>query len=157
MKKQGAIVLGSGGDCCATNNNQSEGTFYEWVIVSGYPTDATETAVQANIVAAGYGSDVPSNISNPSDNGQQAFSARAHCIQSNTGAIIGYTLQQARHVSVNILDQRGRHIAEVQSGVMSAGRHEALWDATRFRAGVYVCKVEIDGTDGWAGKIVIGK
>ena len=29
MKKQGAIVLGSGGDCCLNNNNASLGTFYE--------------------------------------------------------------------------------------------------------------------------------
>jgi hypothetical protein len=55
MKKQGAIILGSGGDCCATNNNLSAGTFYEGCIVSGYPSDTTEDAVQANIVAAGYG------------------------------------------------------------------------------------------------------
>ena len=55
MKKQGAIVLGSGGDCCATNSNLSDGTFYEGCLVSGYPSDATENAVQANIVAAGYG------------------------------------------------------------------------------------------------------
>ncbi|GLX11413.1 arabinofuranosidase catalytic domain-containing protein [Microbispora sp. NBRC 16548] len=56
MKKQGAIVLGSGGDCCATNTNQSAGTFYEGAIAAGYPSDATENAVQANLVAAGYGS-----------------------------------------------------------------------------------------------------
>jgi hypothetical protein len=55
MKKQGAIVLGSGGDCCAKNTNQSLGTFYEGAIVSGYPSDATDGAVQNNIVAAGYG------------------------------------------------------------------------------------------------------
>jgi hypothetical protein len=55
MRKQGAIVLGSGGDCCLMNNNQSEGTFYEGAIVAGYPTDATEDAIQANIVSAGYG------------------------------------------------------------------------------------------------------
>ncbi len=54
MKKQGAIVLGSGGDCCAANNNLSDGTFYEGSIVSGYPSDATENAIQANTVAAGY-------------------------------------------------------------------------------------------------------
>jgi hypothetical protein len=39
MKKQGAIVLGSGGDCCATNTNLSIGTFYEGCIVTGYPKD----------------------------------------------------------------------------------------------------------------------
>jgi hypothetical protein len=54
MKKQGAIVLGSGGDCCARNTNQSLGTFYEGAIASGYPTDATDSALQENIVAAGY-------------------------------------------------------------------------------------------------------
>ena len=56
MKQQGAIILGSGGDCCATNTNLSQGTFYEGAIVAGYPSDATDAAVQANIVAAGYGS-----------------------------------------------------------------------------------------------------
>ncbi len=54
MKKQGAIVLGSGGDCCQTNMNLAVGTFYEGAIVAGYPSDATENAVQVNIVAAGY-------------------------------------------------------------------------------------------------------
>jgi hypothetical protein len=56
MRKQGAIVLGSGGDCCKPDGgaNQSAGTFYEGAMVSGYPSDATENAVQANIVAAGY-------------------------------------------------------------------------------------------------------
>ncbi len=54
MRKQGAIILGSGGDCCATNTNLSQGTFYEGAIVSGYPSDATDNAVQASIVAAGY-------------------------------------------------------------------------------------------------------
>ena len=54
MKKQGAIVLGSGGDCCAKNTNLSLGTFYEGAIVSGYPSDATDGALQDSIIAAGY-------------------------------------------------------------------------------------------------------
>lgn len=52
MKKEGAIILGIGGD----NSVGAAGTFYEGVMTSGYPSDATENAVQANIVAAGYGS-----------------------------------------------------------------------------------------------------
>jgi non-reducing end alpha-L-arabinofuranosidase len=51
MKKQGAIILGIGGD----NSKSSAGTFYEGVLTSGYPTDATDNSVQADIVAAGYG------------------------------------------------------------------------------------------------------
>src|SRR5579884_3159223 len=52
MHKEGAIILGIGGD----NSKGSAGTFYEGVMTSGYPSDATENAVQANIVAAGYNS-----------------------------------------------------------------------------------------------------
>jgi len=55
MKLQGAVLLGSGGDCCYSNNNGSAGTFYEGAMVTGYPSDATENSVQANIVSAGYG------------------------------------------------------------------------------------------------------
>jgi hypothetical protein len=50
MSKEGAIILGIGGD----NSVTAQGTFYEGVMTSGYPTDATENAVQANVVAAGY-------------------------------------------------------------------------------------------------------
>ena len=52
MHKQGAIILGIGGD----NSKSSAGTFYEGVMTSGYASASTEAAVQANIVAAGYGS-----------------------------------------------------------------------------------------------------
>lgn len=50
MKKEGAILLGIGGD----NSISGAGTFFEGVLTSGYPTNATEDAVQANITAAGY-------------------------------------------------------------------------------------------------------
>ena len=50
MHKEGAIILGIGGD----NSKGAAGTFYEGVMTSGFPSDATENAVQANIVAAGY-------------------------------------------------------------------------------------------------------
>ena len=50
MHKQGAIILGIGGD----NSKGSAGTFYEGVMTSGFPTTTTENSVQASIVAAGY-------------------------------------------------------------------------------------------------------
>ena len=50
MHKEGAIILGIGGD----NSKGAVGTFYEGVMTSGFPSDATEDAVQAGIVAAGY-------------------------------------------------------------------------------------------------------
>lgn len=50
MRKQGGILLGTGGD----NGNGSSGTFYEGAMTRGFPSDATTDAVQANVVAAGY-------------------------------------------------------------------------------------------------------
>jgi len=51
MQKQGAIILGIGGD----NSDWAIGTFYEGVMTAGYSSDTTDDAVHANIVAAGYG------------------------------------------------------------------------------------------------------
>ena len=50
MHQEGAVILGTGGD----NSNESDGSFFEGVITAGYPSDATDNAVQANIVAVGY-------------------------------------------------------------------------------------------------------
>jgi hypothetical protein len=66
MKKQGAIILGIGGD----NSNGAAGTFYEGVMTSGYPSDATENAVQANITSVGY--------ANSSSGGGSQISLKAH-------------------------------------------------------------------------------
>jgi hypothetical protein len=51
MHQEGAIILGTGGD----NSNSSAGSFFEGVMTAGYPSDATDNAVQANIVSVGYG------------------------------------------------------------------------------------------------------
>ncbi|MFE7854485.1 arabinofuranosidase catalytic domain-containing protein [Streptomyces sp. NPDC057403] len=57
MHQEGGIILGIGGD----NSNWNRGTFFEGVMVSGYPTDAAENAVQADITSVGYSgeTDVP--------------------------------------------------------------------------------------------------
>jgi hypothetical protein len=48
---QGAIILGTGGD----GSDWADGTFFEGCMTRGNPPDAIDDAVQANIVAAGYG------------------------------------------------------------------------------------------------------
>ncbi|MGH3395491.1 MAG: arabinofuranosidase catalytic domain-containing protein [Streptosporangiaceae bacterium] len=50
MHQEGAIILGTGGD----DSNSSAGSFFEGVLTSGYPTDAADNSVQANIVSVGY-------------------------------------------------------------------------------------------------------
>lgn len=52
MRKQGAILLGNGGD----NSNGSQGTFYEGAMTAPgtFPSQETYQKIQANIVAARY-------------------------------------------------------------------------------------------------------
>ncbi len=50
MKTDSSILLGTGGD----NSNSGVGDFFEGAVTAGYPSDATENAVQANLAAAGY-------------------------------------------------------------------------------------------------------
>jgi len=51
MKKQGAIILGTGGD----NSDHGRGYFFEGAMTTGAATAAIMTQVHANIIAAGYG------------------------------------------------------------------------------------------------------
>jgi hypothetical protein len=55
MTKQGAIILGIGGD----NSNSAIGNFFEGVMTQGYPTDTADNQVHANIVGVGYGAPSP--------------------------------------------------------------------------------------------------
>ncbi|SEC34722.1 Ricin-type beta-trefoil lectin domain-containing protein [Streptomyces sp. 3213] len=51
MKVDNSVLLGTGGD----NSVSGQGEFFEGAMTAGYPSDATENAVQAGITAAGYG------------------------------------------------------------------------------------------------------
>jgi hypothetical protein len=61
MRKQGAILLGNGGD----NSVGSQGTFYEGAMTAPgtFPTQETNQRIQANVVAAKY--DVPRVVVSP--------------------------------------------------------------------------------------------
>jgi hypothetical protein len=65
MHQEGAIVLGTGGD----NSNYAVGSFFEGVMTAGVPTDSADDAVQANIVAAGYGSNTGTTTGGTSTGG----------------------------------------------------------------------------------------
>jgi hypothetical protein len=94
MHKEGAIILGIGGD----NSDGSAGTFYEGVMTSGYPSAATESAVQANIVAAGYGSSASTGntvtVTNPGNQTGTvgtAASVQVHASDSASGQTLTYS------------------------------------------------------------------
>ena len=65
MRQEGAIILGIGGD----NSHASAGSFFEGVMTAGFPTDSTDNAVQADIIAVGYG--VPTGVSGTLTSGSE--------------------------------------------------------------------------------------
>ncbi|HXP18644.1 MAG TPA: arabinofuranosidase catalytic domain-containing protein [Streptosporangiaceae bacterium] len=77
MHQEGAIVLGTGGD----DSNSSAGSFFEGVMTSGYPTDAADNAVQADIVSVGYA--LPGT---PATGLIVAGDNSAHCADNNNGS-----------------------------------------------------------------------
>ena len=50
MHEEADILLGTGGD----NSNGASGEFFEGAVTSGFPSDATENAVQGELTSAGY-------------------------------------------------------------------------------------------------------
>jgi hypothetical protein len=50
MHVEASVLLGTGGD----NSTGGAGEFFEAAMTSGYPSDATENSVQAELTAAGY-------------------------------------------------------------------------------------------------------
>src|SRR6266702_2710704 len=68
MSQEGAVLLGTGGD----NSNWDVGSFFEGVMTAGYPSDAADAAVQAGIVAAGYGGTSSPPASAPASEAGQA-------------------------------------------------------------------------------------
>jgi hypothetical protein len=107
MSKEGAIILGIGGD----NSISGQGTFYEGVMTSGYPSDATENSVQNNIVAAKYAT--TSLVSGP------AFSVGSSVSLRVTTA--GYNTRYIAHTGATVNTQ------VVSSSSSTALKQQASW------------------------------
>jgi non-reducing end alpha-L-arabinofuranosidase len=95
MNKKGGILLGNGGD----NGNGSAGTFYEGVMTTGYPTEATTDAVQANIVAAKY------DVQRLKMSRITTFSPKS--VQDVTVTFTNTTGAAANGVKLSIVDRKG--------------------------------------------------
>ncbi len=94
MRKQGAVLLGNGGD----NSNISDGTFYEGAMTAAgtFPSEETNQKIQENVVAAGY------------DVARLSVSATADI---NTPAgLQTFHLNSSAHTSVKFVNTTGKAI-----------------------------------------------
>jgi hypothetical protein len=106
MRKQGAILLGNGGD----NSNGSQGTFYEGAMTAPgtFPKQETNQKIQANIVAAMYDvqslSLAPANATDTPP-GLQTFSPGSS--QNTTVTFTNTTGAPVKDVTLSISTPRG--------------------------------------------------
>jgi hypothetical protein len=112
MYKQGAIVLGTGGD----NSNSDVGSFFEGVMTEGFPSDAADAAVQANIVAAGYAGNSNPTSGNVPDNGVTPSAAGPAVVHSAGATGAG----AAGFSSVYTVDAVNGHLQETYLPYMGA-------------------------------------
>ena len=132
MHQEGAVVLGTGGD----NSNASVGSFFEGVMTAGYPTDAADNAVQANVVAAGYsgasgaGAPPAGTITGP---GGQCVDVIGDDTGTDGAAVDLWGCQSAAfdqrwtHNSDNSLSTLGRCL-DIDGNGTAAGTKVELWD-----------------------------
>ena len=146
MRQEGGIVLGTGGD----NSNWDVGSFFEGVLTASYPSDATDAAVQANIVAAGYsggsGAGPGGTITMPNgqcvdilgdDTGGNGAAADLWNCQSYAAD------QHFEHTSSNTVTTLGRCLDIVNNGT-TPGALIQLWDCNGHPGQVWVA--ESNGT-----------
>jgi hypothetical protein len=137
MKTDSSLLLGTGGD----NSTSGQGEFFEGAITSGYPSDATENAVQANITAAGYSfgsgsstdlsgtyriGNVNSGLPLAALNGGTAWGTSV--VQASTGQ--NWTLTAAANGQYKIVNQASSLVLGIQSASTSAGAPALVWGDT---------------------------
>jgi non-reducing end alpha-L-arabinofuranosidase len=111
MRKQGAILLGNGGD----NSVGSQGTFYEGAVTAAgtFPSNATDQLVQANIVAAGYGV-TPLTVS---------WVATASAPGRGPEGVQTFTPGSSRDITVTFTNTTGAPAAGVSLSLAVPGNH----------------------------------
>lgn len=149
MRKQGAILLGNGGD----NSNGSQGTFYEGAMTAPgtFPTLETNQKIQANIVAARY--DVQRLKLTPAyaietPPGVQTFSPQSS--QNSTVTFTNTTGASVKDVTLSIVVPKGWKSVVLGSEETS----KKLTDPIATGASVSATFTVTSGTESFNGDVV---
>jgi hypothetical protein len=60
----------------------------------------------------------------------------------NPESTISFALPETGHVELVVYDMMGRQVERLISRVMTSGRHEVRWDATRYASGNYIFRLQ---------------
>lgn len=60
----------------------------------------------------------------------------------NPSTTIQFEVDQPGHVRIGVYDLMGREVSVLHEGMMNAGSHETIWDASGFPSGTYIVRLE---------------
>ena len=130
--RQGGIVLGVGGD----NSSGAKGNFFEGAMTVGFASDAVDDAIQANIVAAGYGSNTPSGILRMGDR------APANLVRQDHSRLqVGFEADPGAWVTVAIFDFQGKAVRSASIQVGNGSTPSWSTDLAGLPQGLYTVRV----------------
>ncbi|NBC27945.1 MAG: T9SS type A sorting domain-containing protein [Bacteroidetes bacterium] len=64
----------------------------------------------------------------------------------NPATNISYTLSKSGSTNLTVYDLAGRKVAELVNGVQSSGNHTVSWDATSMASGLYIYRLQTNGS-----------
>lgn len=64
----------------------------------------------------------------------------------HSSTTIGYAAPRAGEVTLDVFDLLGRRVATLESGLVTAGRHETAFDASGLSPGIYVSRLRAGDT-----------
>lgn len=146
--RQGGIVLGVGGD----NSSGARGNFYEGVMTAGFASNATDEAIQANIVAAGYGSTTLSIV-----HAASARAARPVIVRMEGSRLDVEAPAVGGSASVAVFDLKGNRLRS--GSLASTGAAVSSWttDLSGLPRGVYSVRVAAPGEAIRASTFLLGE
>jgi hypothetical protein len=98
-------------------------------------------SIQGNSLGI-YNLDHATGISDESRLPYRAFLHPNYPNPFNSSTTIEYGLPEAGRVRIDIYDLLGRMVETLIDEEMQAGRHQAVWDASRYSSGVYFYRIE---------------
>ncbi len=130
MKNDSSLLLGTGGD----NSVSGQGEFFEGAITAGYPSDATENAVQASITEAAYGGGSTSGGATAlrNSNANRCLdvpnNSQTNGTQTELWDCNGGTNQQWTPTSAKELRVYGTKCLDDDNNGTANGTHAIIWD-----------------------------
>ena len=122
------------------------------------PTSAPAMPIMNEVLQAAFTRATSTDVADPAAHSGAVLMAPSPNPFSGA-ARLAFALPATGHVSLDLYDASGRHVARILDAALSEGSHEAVWDGqdTEGRqcgAGIYFVRMAYDGSDAGYQKIV---